>query len=1217
MNWHGCKRALLCAWVLAACGRAAADPFEFSYDASGNQVSVQTSAPSAPTILRPPVSQLSRVGGSASFSVVATGHPAPTYQWFRDGDDIDGATTPTLFLPNLVAGDFDDYTVTVTNSEDSVTSSAAELILDSDGDHLPDSWELAKFGNLGQRTHGDADGDGITNLEERSDGTEPNSAASRFFKLTLGPGVSADPAMDRYPPGTPVSLSVSPPPGLNFLEWSGSLAGVEAPLALVMDGSKSVAARFSESVLDRRWKASVTERSGAVRVLLRLASGKVLAGGDFAAINGAPARNLARLLNSLSPDPDFTLAPGIMNDSYTFSFDRGVQAVVEQADGRILVAGDFHRINDLPRRGIARLHADGTPNRGFNAGNLVNGPVSTVQVLADGRIAIAGEFTEVGGLSRNRVAILEADGTVDTGFNPGTGFNDKVLSLALDTGNRIVCGGAFTQYAGGAVGRVARLNETGILDAGFNAGGAGANDEVQTVQKLGDGRFALGGKFSEFNGQNLRGMVLLDADGVIDLSFTSTVWANAVRAILPLPGGRFLVGGDFNAQTGAEYRNDLAVLEADGTVDPAFDPGSGAPGGYRVFSLLDLGGGKVLAGGDFGEFSGATRNRLHIFDLATGASEPSPPVHAGLHSGSADVHDLLALPDGKLLAAGAFTEANGANRGKIARFLPSGELDPAFDAAAAIGPSFSVNRLKRRSDGSLFAGTETVLRLLENGAADPSWTVPSNSDGTVYDFVEDAAGRLYVGGYFGTFGGVTRYGLVRLLAGGQIDGTFANSLPQYSYVYGLDLQSDGRIVVAGLIYDPGGSTVVARLNDDGTRDTTFTSLPGTVAAEDVKCLPDDRLLLASSTLIVGGITRGGPFRLSRDGVIDAGFVSGLVANSSNIRRVAPLSDGRILLCGAISRGTVGNPFLNPRQGIAILNEDGSLDPFDPGPRPLFDAQNVSATVRAVAVDSAGRIHGGGRINEFQWRPRAGLVRFTTAPELGVELTDLAPSAADVGQSVTLTAETTALEGQVVGVFFEASREGGPFLPVASASPQGAGVGVWNGTWKPDHDGAWLVRAVATDLRARRLGSTALPATVDLPPTDFDEWASANFTAGELLDPLVSGPEADPDKDGHKNLDEYYSGILPKHPGSLPSLLARSFRVGSQNFPGLVYRARKNAADVSVAMEVSSDLQTWDDDPSLTLVVSRSPDGLGFELIRVRATTAAARTFLRRRLAQAP
>lgn len=81
----------------------------------------------APAITSQPQNVTVTAGGNASFSVTATGNPAPTYQWLKDGATLAGATSATLSLTNVQAGDAGSYTVTVTNSAGSVTSSAATL----------------------------------------------------------------------------------------------------------------------------------------------------------------------------------------------------------------------------------------------------------------------------------------------------------------------------------------------------------------------------------------------------------------------------------------------------------------------------------------------------------------------------------------------------------------------------------------------------------------------------------------------------------------------------------------------------------------------------------------------------------------------------------------------------------------------------------------------------------------------------------------------------------------------------------------------------------------------------------------------------------------------------------------------------------------------------------------------------------------------------------
>lgn len=91
----------------------------------GNEVSFSTL--SAPAITTQPASQTSATGGSATFTVVATGNPAVTYQWRKDGADVSGATSATLSLSNVQSGSAGTFTVVVTNSAGTATSSAATL----------------------------------------------------------------------------------------------------------------------------------------------------------------------------------------------------------------------------------------------------------------------------------------------------------------------------------------------------------------------------------------------------------------------------------------------------------------------------------------------------------------------------------------------------------------------------------------------------------------------------------------------------------------------------------------------------------------------------------------------------------------------------------------------------------------------------------------------------------------------------------------------------------------------------------------------------------------------------------------------------------------------------------------------------------------------------------------------------------------------------------
>jgi hypothetical protein len=81
----------------------------------------------APSITAQPQSQTVAAGSSVTFSVVASGNPAPTYQWSLNGTPLSGATKANLTLNNVKAANDGTYTVAVTNALGSVTSAGATL----------------------------------------------------------------------------------------------------------------------------------------------------------------------------------------------------------------------------------------------------------------------------------------------------------------------------------------------------------------------------------------------------------------------------------------------------------------------------------------------------------------------------------------------------------------------------------------------------------------------------------------------------------------------------------------------------------------------------------------------------------------------------------------------------------------------------------------------------------------------------------------------------------------------------------------------------------------------------------------------------------------------------------------------------------------------------------------------------------------------------------
>ena len=114
-----------------ASSAVAASGTSFSASFAPYSVTVLAFIDGVPSITTQPASQTANVGGSASFSVTATGAAPLSYQWYKAGAAIVGATSATLSLSNVQTSDAASYTVTVSNNVTSMTSNAATLTVNT------------------------------------------------------------------------------------------------------------------------------------------------------------------------------------------------------------------------------------------------------------------------------------------------------------------------------------------------------------------------------------------------------------------------------------------------------------------------------------------------------------------------------------------------------------------------------------------------------------------------------------------------------------------------------------------------------------------------------------------------------------------------------------------------------------------------------------------------------------------------------------------------------------------------------------------------------------------------------------------------------------------------------------------------------------------------------------------------------------------------------
>ncbi len=307
--------------------------------------------------------------------------------------------------------------------------------------------------------------------------------------------------------------------------------------------------------------------------------GKILVGGDFTIYNGMPAGKLVRLEPDGSFDISFMTGPG---------FDGGVGSLTLQSDGKIVVGGGFSTYNAVFSPRLIRLNPDGSHDATFSVGVGVAGNFVHTAVQPDGKIIAAGDFNAINAIPVNRVARLNADGSVDPSFDVGSGPDGGVNRVVLQPDGKVLVVGLFPTFAGASLKNLARLNTDGTLDTGFSIGAGFAGVDIDgvtiSVAVQPDGRIIVGGFYTSFDGQPRNRIVRLNADGSLDPTFAiGTGFNNRVHPVALQPDGKILAGGDFGLYNGA-IRRFIARLNNDGSVDAGFT--AGAPTSFFQFAPM-------------------------------------------------------------------------------------------------------------------------------------------------------------------------------------------------------------------------------------------------------------------------------------------------------------------------------------------------------------------------------------------------------------------------------------------------------------------------------------------------------------------------------------------------------------------------------------------------------------------------------------------------------
>jgi uncharacterized delta-60 repeat protein len=369
----------------------------------------------------------------------------------------------------------------------------------------------------------------------------------------------------------------------------------------VLTGGGALARPAQPGSVDTGFAPSLDSNAVVYAVALQT-NGQILLGGSFVSVGGMGITNLARLNPDGSLDASFNPARAV---------DKGyVDAIAIQADGKILVGGFFASSGFTAPANLCRLNTNGTVDNLFDPGLYVDSAVNSVVPLRGGGILFGGAFANVDGYVRRNIAELLPNGSLDTSFDAcvASTAGAGATGLAVQSDDRILASGEFGFNSGAYRNGIARLSSCGVLDTNYaSVPGVNPGGTAFTLALPSSGLAFLGGNFFNYNGTNSIGIIQLDSGGNVFTGFSPVngITLGGTNFTIALqPDGKIIIGGEFEDYNGTtRYR--IARIQANGALDPQFDPGTGPNNTVSAIAIQPDG--KIIVTGKFTSFNSLPR----------------------------------------------------------------------------------------------------------------------------------------------------------------------------------------------------------------------------------------------------------------------------------------------------------------------------------------------------------------------------------------------------------------------------------------------------------------------------------------------------------------------------------------------------------------------------------------------------------------------------------